>query len=365
MKRKIGYIFLTVISFMIFTACKGQVGKTIILKNEAELIKEKQSKRYKLKIDNERIKVVDGTADLNNLEYDKDITLGIKEDSIYKLVSLKVNGEEKKDEIVDGKLKLTIKEDTQVVSSYIEKEHIIKIEKESVKYVKFISSASLKKGDYCIFELHNLSDLYKYSVSVTNVLDKDLKLEDGKYKFKTTGDNTIKVLKEDNFRKLNIFYSMQKSQLGQYNLIEALLKGIFFRPSDILFIGNNIVLKEANTKYSQDENGKLVSWNIDVLEVANRVYKFKFDYEKIFSEEELGKRVKLIEKENRLVFRLYKELPSVNDSLYEDYIVKFKLNYKNSNGELKEDNLEIKQGEISMDIQNKKDVSLRIDVEIL
>ena len=202
MKRKIGYIFLTVISFMIFIACKGQVGKTIILKNEAELIKEKQSKRYKLKIDNERIKVVDGTADLNNLEYDKEITLGIKEDSIYKLVSLKVNGEEKKDEIVDGKLKLTIKEDTQVVSSYIEKEHIIKIEKESVRYVKFITSASLKKGDYCIFELHNLSDLYKYSVSVTNVMGKDLKLEDGKYKFKTTGDNTIKVLKEDNFQKL-------------------------------------------------------------------------------------------------------------------------------------------------------------------
>lgn len=362
MKKAFSYIFFLVIGLLVFTGCMKQVGKNIQLQSERELLNEKRSKKYKLQIDKDRMKVVDGTTDLSNLEYDREITLKILEDNVNELISLKVNGEEQISKLDDGKIKIRIKEDTQVVASYKKKKHIIKIAKDSTRYVKFISSASLKLGDECKFKLQNLDELYNYDVKVEN---SEIEKDGDFYKFKVTGDNTIKVLKTENFQKLNIFYSMQNSNSGQYNLVDALLKGLFFRSSDIRFIENKIRLTEAKTKYNQDEFGKLVSWSLDILKVANREYKFTFDYDKLFTKSELGERVVLKEKDNRLVFRLYKENPSVNQTEYEDYKVTFTLDYKTEDGISKSVNLDMKDGILSMDLQNKKDVSLRINVELL
>ena len=359
MKSKIIYALLVVFSLLAFTGCS--LSKKVRLKNEKEAASEFADRNFRLDIYSEKIKPVVAIKDLTKIKYGNEVVLGILEDEFEKLVSLKVNGVEKINQIKNNQLKITIKENTKVVASYDKKDHVIKVSKDSAQYVKFISNISLKIGEVCQFKLHNLDELYNYDVNVSGDVNLE-KTPNGIYKFTVKGEHEISLVKKANFQPFEINYSMKKSQFGQYNLIDALLSGVLFRPSDMKFSNDGLKLKEAQTEYQKNDLGKLVNWKIALKEVVIKEYKFGFDYLNLFKENLLGSRVELLEYKDKLTFRLYKKDSKTE---YEDYKVDFKLSYKDEKGIAKKDTITALDGEYKFSIEGKKEVALEINVELL
>ena len=97
-KDKILLFLLSVFALFLFSACNGvNYGSKQNLRTENEVINEKSKNKYSLIISNEeRVRLITPVDDLTKLDYDKELLFEVVEDERKVLSSLKINGEEKK-----------------------------------------------------------------------------------------------------------------------------------------------------------------------------------------------------------------------------------------------------------------------------